>query len=689
MKTCIQKIVNKNTLFFILILWDNTLFAQMQGTDILKIATKTVLESRAIKNLNREKRLHFFESSSEGLQSTAKDGRFGYMSQSYDWVIPPQYDFTFPFRDGFGVVFLKGQPSYIDKKGNIPFKTDFAKDLGDFINGRALFRTHSGKMGILNKSGQLMGDTIFKKIYLFDSESIRPRGLKRTKKNHPVTLAIGLESTPSYALIDTNGRVIVPFGTFKNISEFDNGYVTAVNDNYTALFDENGKEVLRFNTDTTRDFTFDFPIRVNHGAFVVNFKNEDKKRERQGIMSIKGEWLLNEPNVSFIHDYDDTKAFFSNHSDEKDLAYYTERIEPVILPKLHQFPDLYDLKKYGIAVASIETYDRPKVGIMDSCFAWRVKPEYDQIQLVNRDDMPHFYLHRNVSNEEAQKRNIKSKYEGSESYVVKIADITGKILLDNKEFSSIHPMNATLKTFYFTSVDGLQSGCIDTKGNITRLRDNKIEEEKSQNMQKNMSVNFAVYSREEWKIKVDDANCKGQKKIPFGEISVCNNYKKIENVPNEPKQIAEIRFSESDTFTDKTRRKKLIKAQLMNSTSDTLFFKFKENSIDIVIQAQDENGIWRNISFKRGLTPYEKEHKTENVQIGLPPQYFWEIELPLYTGLIKTKCRSLIIPDKKEAKPIVSNEWTASVNPAQFWKSPMYSPEKIFDDLGYWYESND
>jgi WG containing repeat len=673
------------------LLFTNIATAQKQANDVMNIAIKTVLESKAIKNLNREKGLHLFESASEGLQCASKNGLSGYMSISYDWVISPQYDFVFPFHEGFGVVFLKGQPMYVDKNGNIPFKTDFAKDLGNFSNGRALFRTHSGKMGILNKSGQLVGDTIFKQIHLFNAEGFRYKKSKTETKNRPVTLAMGLGANPTYALIDTNGRVIVPFGQFEKISEFVNSYATAVNDKYTALFDANGREVMRFDNDTTRAFSFDFPINVNYGAFVVDFKGYDKKVERQGIMNIKGDWLLNDLNVESIRDYDDSKAVVYRSSDTIELVYFTPKTEPFIVPELDNFPDLDDLKNYGVAVARVKSFDKPKYGIMDSCFAWRVKPQYDDIQLIHdkaNGFKPYFKVRRELSDDEAKKRNVKARHEGMNPAVEKIANISGKILFDDKEFEHIFQVDSLFKKFHFTSVDGSQNGYIDLKGNITGLRENENSVKKPQNIKKTASFSYNLYNKDEWKIKVDDTNCKGQVSNKFGGISACNKYKKIMNDANEKKQIAEIRFSETDTFIDETRHRTLIKAQLLNSTNDTLFFDYKENQIYVMIQAQDEQGLWRNISFKRGLTPYEKEHKTEKVQIGLPPQYFWDFELPVYQGLLKTKCRSLIYTNKIGAEPIVSNTWSASINPAQFWKSPMYSPKMIFDEFGYWYEGD-
>ena len=89
------------------------------------------------------------------------------------------------------------------------------------------------------------------------------------------------------------------------------------------------------------------------------------------------------------------------------------------------------------------------------------------------------------------------------------------------------------------------------------------------------------------------------------------------------------------------------------------------------------------------MTPYEKTQKQADEWLGLPPQYFWEIELPTYTGILQTKCRLLVFTGKEGEKPIISAEWSAGINPAQFWKTPNYAPDKLFTPFGDMYDLED
>ena len=72
-----------------------------------------------------------------------------------------------------------------------------------------------------------------------------------------------------YALIDTLGKFIVPFGQFKNISAFINGYATATNSSSTVLFDTNGKEVWQLQKNYPMAFHIPTPIVVKQNTFRV------------------------------------------------------------------------------------------------------------------------------------------------------------------------------------------------------------------------------------------------------------------------------------------------------------------------------------------------------------------------------------------------------------------------------------
>lgn len=652
------------------------LFAQKQQVKVIQTAFSKMQKLPVFKNSRQNGPFSFFESPSEGYQVAEKNGLFGYMNRQYAWQVPPQYDYAFAFHEGLGIVFLDGQPSYIDKKGDKPFNTDYAKDLMSFHNGRALFRTHSGKMGLLNKDGQLIGDTVFRKIYPFNSKGIGFENLNQPQNYRAATVGIRYTQAKgkkdsiekNYAIIDTNGRFKVPFGVFSHISDYENNYATATNENYTALFDANGNEVFRLAHDTTRGFYLPMPLIVKEGVFKVLFpflSSETAHKKRDALMNLKGELILNDSTYAFIYDYDDKKAVVYAPQEDKKMLYFYNDADKLDYPELEQFPSLNILKKNGVDVAVMSVLEKPKYGIIDSCFKWQVPPQYDRIQLMKGFFCPYFILTKKISEEEAKERHIKILD------VQGLADSTGKMIFDAKDFRSISPSDKSFTKFQFYTIDGLESGTMDKTGKILTRTKNQLKSYMTQSSQHSNKL----YCREEWKIMVEDEPCNSVQQAN----NICQGYQKLINPAVSMDKTAEIHFSETDTLNEKTRyNRKVIKAKLVNPTNDTLFFKTQQNQLKVTIQAQDEKGQWREISTVRGLTPYEKEQKQADKQSGLPPQYFWTIDLPTYSGRIKTKCRCLIFTENTDNTPIISPEWEVGINPAQFWKPMVYNPEKLF-----------
>jgi WG containing repeat len=664
----------------------------------------------AMQNLKKNSGLSLFGEPREGLQAAAKNGQLGYISRVFEWIIEPQYDFAFSFHEGYATVFLDGQAMYIDKQNKQPFKTDFAKHLGPFQNGRAMFKTHSGKMGMWDKSGRLLVDTIFKKIYLFDEDKDRfntpiETGWRTTTvaisyKTHATQTVREVEGklikTDSiehdYAIIDRNGRFIVPFGAFRSIEPHRNGYVFASDDNVEVLFDHDGKEVFRLKKREERDWELHKPIEVKDGLIHINFPTSDVNFSQgyHGLLNFKGEIVFKDTTVHSVNDFDDKKVLVYTDLGWK-FAFYDQEKEKSNKLIFKDAPSLKNLKKYGVDAASIweYKYEKEVYGIIDSCFNWKMTPQYNKIRLTDFGRNPYFTLTQRLTTEEAEKRQLKPRFSGHGVELYGLAVLSGKKIFET-EFSDISPHDTTFQKFYFRSADGKKSGIMDRNKTILRENQEYVDTTSMQTAPRSVSQTF---SQEEFNIAVHDNDCKEKIQEGLGVIKRCNSFKKIINSTENLTEIAQIIFSSNDTFYRKEKvnyeKKKVIRAQLMNTTNDTIFFKTTDNKLSITIQAKDKKGNWRDISIVRGLTAYEKQHKKTEPSLGLPPQYFWDIYLPTFNGIFKTQCRAVIKSDQKNAPPIVSKEWEAGINAAQFWKSPMYNPDRIFRMYGDFYSQDD
>lgn len=97
---------------------------------------------------------------SNGLACVREKGRYGYINLKGGYSIPPKYDFAYPFVEGFAIVYIKGRPSFINLKGENLLIGKY-KQINNFKNGYAFVKTWSGKVGIVNKKGELIVDIIY------------------------------------------------------------------------------------------------------------------------------------------------------------------------------------------------------------------------------------------------------------------------------------------------------------------------------------------------------------------------------------------------------------------------------------------------------------------------------------------------------------------------------------------------
>ena len=111
------------------------------------------------------------------------------------------------------------------------------------------------------------------------------------------------------------------------------------------------------------------------------------------------------------------------------------------------------------------------------------------------------------------------------------------------------------------------------------------------------------------------------------------------------------------------------KIYISNTTIDTIYFRLDGNRLNLVMQAKDENGEWRDIETMRGYSTCGT-----GMQDGkaLPPGHYWSFRIPKYDGAFKTKFRMVLkqIPDwaEEEGEVWYSNEFSGGVNLGQFYE---------------------
>jgi hypothetical protein len=97
----------------------------------------------------------------------------------------------------------------------------------------------------------------------------------------------------------------------------------------------------------------------------------------------------------------------------------------------------------------------------------------------------------------------------------------------------------------------------------------------------------------------------------------------------------------------------------------------------LTVQAQNAQGQWRDIEYIPSSFCGNSYHR-----VFLAPGQYWQLSVPAYTGEQPTLLRAKLLVNgrfSKQPKPVYSNVFAGSINPAQFWQRPGYSPQDIMD----------
>jgi len=88
-----------------------------------------------------------------GLAPIAVDNKFGFIDKTGDFVIPPKYDFAFPFEGERALIVESGSYGFIDRSGRTAVKPVF-KNAHNFSDGLAAVQVDSKRWGYINEDGQ-------------------------------------------------------------------------------------------------------------------------------------------------------------------------------------------------------------------------------------------------------------------------------------------------------------------------------------------------------------------------------------------------------------------------------------------------------------------------------------------------------------------------------------------------------
>jgi hypothetical protein len=248
---------------------------------------------------------HNAGSFSDSLAFARKDGLFGYIDNSGEFVIQPQFDLARDFSEGFAVVFINQKLSYIDKHGN-KIASFNCLDGYSFAHGRAIIQGFKCNLGLINRQGKLIADTIFRTIGDYENGVAAVHTLD-----------------DRYGVIDTDGHFVVPLGKYDRIQDYQNGFayvdLPVGEDNgssgtLSGFIDKHGNLLFSVNM---KDYSFMNEV-LSEGLVAIAIPLKKKLsadndiyagQSYWGYIDLKGKIIFKDVAFSQVYEFHNGRAF--------------------------------------------------------------------------------------------------------------------------------------------------------------------------------------------------------------------------------------------------------------------------------------------------------------------------------------------------------------------------------------------
>jgi hypothetical protein len=605
-------------------------------------------------------RYHSASDFMEGLAAVRQHGLFGFIDSRGEFVIPEQYDFANSFRHGLAKVYLDSKPYFIDRSGKLLFEHQLA-DIGNFgAHTFNIVTTISGRQGVIDRSGELLVDTIYQSISEFSGGVAIATGANYHSYDRD-------EDLHEIAVIDSTGRDVVPFGTYQSISEFSNGYATV------EIIQKDDDQELQWGVIDTRGNLLFSALRKHfhpdynqsfsaEGLAVVKIYDVDtdtttewsssRHYDHAGVINTKGEILFEDLNWATITSFQNGRAFVFTIDEDWYLIDSQGQIlhrQPIVDILDHWGDTAIPHFQDGKAIVELEE----GWGVIDTSGEVIVPPipmdfnVWDPYRVGS-----YLMLPTEVADE-----------EGEYEYLIGFWNIDNGLLME-PQYQAIQFLPGEQEIIRVWEDD--QIAYIDNAGNYIWKPVSRPVENKPLNIDYMNRGYFYAHSPYEARL------------AGFGGWGGSeNSFRPIGDQETFADNSLSIKVSPEErvNYGEAIQGMKLF---LANTSPDTFLFSAQDSRLYLNIQAQDQQGEWRDIEYLPSSWCGNSYH-----ELFLPPQYLWEFTVPVYEGAIQTKLRAVIArtgPSGSDSdQTIYSNEFVGSVNPAQFWRKREYTPNGLMD----------
>ncbi len=256
---------------------------------------------------------------------------YGFVDETGQWVIEPQFDFADDFVEGLALIEQEGQYGYIDSSGSIVIdpQYDFA---ADFAFGLASVVV-DGEFGYIDQAGQMVIEPQFS-----DARPFTIEGLAAVRPNE------------TYGYIDQNGQFVVE-PQFNSAFDFSEGLAAVVSDGAFGYIDESGQIVIEPQFDFASNFSEDLAAVFINGQV--------------GYIDSSGQLVI-EPAYDFGQNFSEGLAAVSV---DGQVGYIDPSGQIVIEPQF----DFAEAFSEGLAAARVDEL----IGFIDRTGQMVIPPRFD------------------------------------------------------------------------------------------------------------------------------------------------------------------------------------------------------------------------------------------------------------------------------------------------------------------------
>jgi hypothetical protein len=575
---------------------------------------------------------------SEGLAPVRHQGRYGYIDRRGTYVIPPRYDYAYGFANGRAVVYRQGKKYLTNRAGEVYFEHDYpdwefaSEQPGDLF----IVTTHSEKQGVIDISGTLVVDTVYRQISPFVNGLAVVEGLE----HNPDDQSEGKPRNYQTGVINSTGRMIVRYGTYKRIHSFVTGYAK-VDLREDAPEAKQGSEGVIDTTGTLRfvipdQYSTDESPYFSEGLSVVTvWSTKDSYSSYEGVIDTKGKLVINNPAIKHLTPFQNNRSFIMTQDKEWFLI---DRSGKRINPKPYR---QVVTEGFAEGMAWVETSEG--VTAIDTNGKILLTPR----KLTYNQGL----------------------YKDSVLYFMNWDSATGAGYWDLKTNTVVSPSYTWVDYTTGFSQGLLLVGMHRKVAYVDRTGKVVWQQEEATFVRQRMDIDYMNrgYFYVSESTQPDDE--KGYEGVSYSYMHLGDD-----SFPANTFAVL-AKPEETSTFA---KAYEGITLYVANTQSEPVFFEVQDGRLSINLQALDEKGQWRDIEYLPrswcGNSYYP---------VFLRPHSYWKFTIPHYEGELKTLLRARLEYQKteKQKKPDVmySNTFEGSVNPGQFWRKPGYVPHGLMD----------